>query len=86
MANLTIVVDDETLKRARIRAIQQGESVNQFLAERLREYAGQEDERARRRRAAQRFVSLSEELAGSSGGGGWVREDLYADRVDGRDR
>ncbi|MGC5248498.1 hypothetical protein ACPXB3_16425 [Gordonia sp. DT219] len=39
MANLTITVDDKTLKRARIRAIERGESVNQYLAQRLIECA-----------------------------------------------
>lgn len=40
MANLTISVDDETLKRARIRAIERGESVNAYLADMLDNYAG----------------------------------------------
>ena len=48
MANLTITVDEETLKRARVRAIERGESVNQYLADRLREYADDDGERARR--------------------------------------
>jgi plasmid stability protein len=39
MANLTITVDDEVLKKARIRALEQGTSVNAILAERLRVYA-----------------------------------------------
>jgi hypothetical protein len=39
MANLTISVDDATLKRARLRALQRGESVNTFLADALRRYA-----------------------------------------------
>ena len=39
MANLTISVDDATLKRARLRAVQRDESVNAFLADALRRYA-----------------------------------------------
>lgn len=81
MANLTIVVDDETLKRARMRALEEGASVNQFLAEQLRGYAGVVDERARRRRAAEAFVALSRELEGSSGGRPWTRDDLYEERL-----
>ncbi|WP_436700872.1 hypothetical protein [Nocardioides sp. BYT-33-1] len=81
MANLTITVDEETLKRARIRAIERGESVNQYLAERLREYAGLDDVRHRRRAAAERFVALSRDLAGTSEGRGWTREELYEDRT-----
>ncbi len=37
MANLTITVDEETLRRARIRAIQEGTSVNHYLAQQLSE-------------------------------------------------
>ena len=47
MANLTITVDDEVLKRARMRAIEQGTSVNALLAEHLERFArtrNQQDE------------------------------------------
>lgn len=81
MANLTITVDAETLKRARIRAIERGESVNQYLADRLREYADDDREAAQRREAAERFVALSKELHGSSDGRGWRREELYDERL-----
>jgi hypothetical protein len=39
VANLTLSVDDEVLKRARIRALEQGTSVNAILAERLQAFA-----------------------------------------------
>lgn len=45
MANLTITVDAETLRRARIRALHRGESVNAYLAEVLRHYADDPDQR-----------------------------------------
>lgn len=63
MANLTITVDEDVLKRARIRALERGESVNQFLAQRLLEYAGVDEEIARKRDAARRFIELSNKLA-----------------------
>ncbi len=40
MANLTITVDPETLKRARIKAIEQGTSVNKVLGAYLTAFAG----------------------------------------------
>lgn len=40
MSNLTISVDDQVLKRARIRALEQGSSVNAVLRELLEAYAG----------------------------------------------
>ena len=86
MANLTITVDAETLKRARIRAVERGESVNQFLAARLREYASAGNEQERRRRAAERFVALSRDVSGHSDGRAWTRDELYAERIDGTAR
>ena len=40
MANLTITVDEGTLKRARIQALEEDTSVNADLREYLEEYAG----------------------------------------------
>jgi hypothetical protein len=46
VANLTITVDPEILKRARLRALAQGTSVNAILAERLEAFAGRPDNQA----------------------------------------
>jgi predicted HicB family RNase H-like nuclease len=40
MANLTITVDEDVLKKARLRALQQGVSVNALLRDYLARYAG----------------------------------------------
>ena len=40
MANLTITIDEATLKKARIRALEQNTSVNRILREYLEVYAG----------------------------------------------
>ncbi|MGB6057016.1 MAG: hypothetical protein WBF71_02030 [Microthrixaceae bacterium] len=75
MANLTITVDSETLKRARIRAIERGESVNAYLAQSLRQYAGespQEDVIE----AVLRLADVAN--AGTAGTGrNWTRDDLH---------
>jgi len=78
--NLTITVDDEVLRRARIRALSQGTSVNAVLREFLESYAGSEVEAAARARLAE----LARKSTASSGADGrtWTREDLYADRLD----
>jgi plasmid stability protein len=75
MANLTIKVDDETLRRARIRALEPGTSVNALLAEYLAQYAGPDVQRA----AIRRFLDLTKDWTGGSGPGGrtWKRSDLY---------
>lgn len=79
MATLTITLDEAVLKRARLRALERGESVNKVLARSLEDYAGGDDVSARKERAARRFVSTSRTLAGASSGS-WTREDLYKDR------
>ena len=45
MANLTITVDGETVKRARMRALEEGTSVNALLRDYLEDYAGVRRER-----------------------------------------
>lgn len=59
MANLTITVDEEVLRNARIRALQQGTSVNAVLAERLRRYAGQEE---RQGEATRKLLALTSQV------------------------
>ncbi len=78
--NLTITVDDELLRRARIRALSQGTSVNAVLREFLTSYAGSDVETSARARLA----DLARASTASSGSQGrtWTREDLYADRLD----
>jgi hypothetical protein len=77
---LTITVDDEVLRRARIRALQQGTSVNALLREFLESYAGSDVEGEARRRLA----SIARESNASSGPGGrtWTRDQVYTDRLD----
>ena len=80
MSNLTIVVDDGVLKRARKRAIDQGTSVNAVLRDYLHSYAGD----SQSTRAAKEFLHLSEGSPADSGPAGrsWTRDELYdnADR------
>lgn len=73
--NLTITVDDDTLLRARQRALQERTSVNAVLKRHLEEYAGTLD---RQRVALERFVELSRTSSSRSGGGErWTRDELY---------
>jgi hypothetical protein len=75
VANLTITVDDEVLRRARLRALQQGTSVNRLLGEYLARYADVEATRG----AVDRFLRLSEDAPGASGPGGrtWTRDEAH---------
>ncbi|WP_297741671.1 hypothetical protein [uncultured Tessaracoccus sp.] len=74
MVDLTISVDDQVLRRARIRALQRNESVNRYLAETLERYADGDDGSA-----ASAFIALSRSVnTGHVGKGrGWAREELH---------
>jgi len=78
VANVTLAIDAELLRRARIRALQQGTTVNAVIREMLVTYAA--DDRALEGR--RRFVAL----ARSSVAGGdrqereWTRASLYEER------
>jgi plasmid stability protein len=83
MTNLTITVDEQTLKKARIRALEEGTSVNAILRDYLETYAGV---RRERREAWRKIRELARTSAMSSGGKGLPeREELY-DREVLRDR
>ena len=84
MANLTITIDAETLKRARIKALEQGTSVNALVREYLESYAGSRQEQVE---AIEQAIALAREANVGSGPEGrtWTREDLY-DRPIGRGR
>ncbi len=79
MPNLTITVDDEVLRRARIRALEQGTSVNQLLRHYLEAFAGHEENR----RAVLEFLGAARKhQAGTEAiGRTWTRKELYDDRV-----
>lgn len=83
MANLTVTVDEKVLRRARIRALEQGTSVNALVSEYLARFAGM----GATEKALAEFLEIAERSHASSGPDGrtWRREDLY-DRPVVRDR
>jgi len=75
MANLTITVDEETVKRARIRALEEGTSVNALLRGYLEDYSGVRRDRSE---AGRKLLELSKNSKAGSGGEGLPkREELY---------
>ena len=71
--NLTITVDDELLKRARIRALEENTSVNAVLRKFLESYA----DTTRQRRAADRLLQLSRTARAKRGPARWTRDELH---------
>jgi hypothetical protein len=75
MTNLTITVDEDVLKRARIRAIEERTSVNSVLRAYLEAWSGADSGA----QAAADLVALTQRVDAGSGPEGrtWTREDLY---------
>lgn len=78
--NLTITIDDEVLRRARIRALSQGTSVNAVLREFLESYAGSDVEAAARAHLAR--LARASTASSAPAGRTWTRDEVYADRLD----
>jgi hypothetical protein len=78
VANLTLTIDEAVLRKARIRALEQGTSVNAVVRDFLHGYAEVEQRVA----AMTAIIELAEQSrAGAEGEGRrWSREDIYADR------
>jgi uncharacterized protein YdaU (DUF1376 family) len=79
---LTITVDDEVLKRARIRALERGTSVNAVLGEYLRLFAGDVDVQARATRSLLALASENARKGGRArakarGKRRWTRDELH---------
>ncbi|HKY37504.1 MAG TPA: hypothetical protein VJN18_16290 [Polyangiaceae bacterium] len=82
MANLTIVIDDEILKKARIRALEQGTSVNAILAERLVAFVSQGAAQGRIGRALAALAAANRKSGSRTrvkrrGGRRWTRDELH---------
>jgi Family of unknown function (DUF6364) len=74
--NLTLSVDDETVRLARKRAEALGTSVNQMVREYLEQLAGKSDAEA----DADEFIRLSLEAHGNSNGWKFNREEIHERR------
>lgn len=74
MTNLTITVDEQVLKNARILALQEGTSVNAILRQHLERYAGKNQQY---QRATQDILKIAKTSEASSKGKRWTRDELY---------
>ncbi len=74
MASLTITIDDDILQRARIRALQEGTSVNALLREYLEAYAGRRDAQ---RQAIADVRAIAERATSRRSERRWTRDELH---------
>jgi hypothetical protein len=72
MANLTVVVEDEVLIRARKRALDQGTSVNALLRGYLEHYVGRHNRAAAMKKFVQRATASKARSRAS-----WTRDELH---------
>ena len=72
--NLTITMEDDVLKRARLRAQAEGTSVDAVLRSFLEAYA---DAGEREQAAIADLINLSLESAAGRGAATWTRDDLH---------
>jgi hypothetical protein len=75
MANLTLTIDGDLLKRARMRALERDTSVNALVRDYLETLAGQ----ATARDGMKAFLEFAENSDSGSGPEGrtWTRDELY---------
>lgn len=75
MTNLTLTVDEETLRRARIRALELGTSVNALV----REYLGRLAGRSAAAEGIAEFFAATQGAGAGSGPEGrtWTRNAIY---------
>ena len=75
MANLTLSIDDELLRRARMRALDLRTTVNALVRDYLEGFVGENPTR----QAMAEFLDIASTVHASSGphGRAWKREDLY---------
>jgi hypothetical protein len=74
MPNLTITVDEKVLKKARIKALEEGTSVNALLRSFLERYVRDVEVR---KKAIEDILSLSRSSSASSRGKRWTRDELH---------
>jgi len=72
---LTLAIDDDVLKRARLKAVRESTSVNAVVREQLARYAGEDGAEAARRRLLDRARRST--AASGPGGRTWTRDELY---------
>lgn len=75
MTNLTLSIDEDLLRQARIRALELNTSVNSLVRDYLQQFAKEPTQRSQMRE----FLDWSKTVHGGSGPEGrtWTRDELY---------
>ncbi len=83
MKNITLAIDEDILRQARIFAAKNDTTVNALVREYLKRLSSFEEEElaARAAEARKHLVQLSEQSEGRMGDWKWKREDAYEGRL-----
>lgn len=83
MANLTIAIDDPLLREARIKAVQQGTSVNEVCRQAIERFVrGDDAQRAQRAARAQRLLQIAAAATNPGSAPAWPgRDALYGEAL-----
>jgi hypothetical protein len=76
--NLTLQLDEEVIRRARVVAAKRGTSVSALVAHELTELAGQDARYEQARVRAEELMAKAKPRGGRT----WTRDDVYAERLD----
>ncbi len=76
--NLTVHLDEEVIRRAKVVAAKRGTSVSALVARQLDELVAEEERYDAARGRAIELMANAKTLGGRT----WTREDIYAERLD----
>ena len=76
--NLTLVIPEDLLRKARIHAVHEGTSVNEIVRTLLEEYVGKSDRLAE---AVEDLIRIAHASKSEMGKRTWTREDIYDRKV-----
>ena len=86
MSNLTLAIDDELLRDARIKALQNGTSVNEICRRAIEQYVGRESAGERHAAALRATFAFAKPRPLGSGPLWEGRDAIYAERLDELDK
>ena len=83
MKNVTVSLDDESYRRSRVRAAQDGKSLSAVVREFLSAYGGEETEFERLKRLEQElYAEMDQKGLGLTAAGNLSRDELYDERFE----
>jgi plasmid stability protein len=76
--NLTLQLDEDVIRRARVVAAKRGTSVSALVAHELTELVAQDTRYEQARLRAEELMAKAKPRGGRT----WTRDDIYAERLD----